>query len=113
MNSSSQLPSLPELGGGPVGIAFGSAGGETEMYLGQSSFDGTTGVNVFAAGSCGNLECATLQQFWTGEEVPEERDRSKVWAGSRWIIRRARARGLGERRRVRHRPADDGVIRHL
>ena len=71
-----QLPLLPELGGGPVAIPFGSAGTETEMYLGQTSFDGTPGVNVFAAGSCGNLECATLQQFWTGADV--RRARSKV-----------------------------------
>jgi hypothetical protein len=64
----SQLPLLPELGAQPSGLAFGSAGSETEMYLGQSS--GTTGVNVFGAGSCGKLECATFQQFWTGAGAP-------------------------------------------
>jgi hypothetical protein len=67
-----QLPlAVPELGSGPDGVAFGSAGSEPEMYLAQNPFNAATGVHVFAAGSCGSLECATFQQFWTGAEVPE------------------------------------------
>jgi hypothetical protein len=54
-----------------AGIAFGSAAVEMEMYLGQSPLEGITGVNVFAAGGCGNLECATFQKLWTGAQVPE------------------------------------------
>jgi hypothetical protein len=68
----SQLPlAVPELGSGPDGVAFGSAGSEPEMYLAQSPFTAATGVHVFAAGSCGTLACATFQHFWTGAEVPE------------------------------------------
>jgi hypothetical protein len=67
-----QLPlAVPELGSGPSGVAFGSAGSEPEMYLAQTTFTAATGVHVFAAGSCGSLECATFQQFWTGAKVPE------------------------------------------
>jgi hypothetical protein len=67
----SQLPlAVPELGSGPSGIAFGSAGSEPEMYLAQTPFTAATGVHVFAAGSCGTLECATFQQFWTGAAAP-------------------------------------------
>jgi hypothetical protein len=67
-----QLPlAVPKLGSGPSGVAFGSAGSEPEMYLAQAPFTATTGVHVFAAGSCGNLECATFQTFWTGAEVSE------------------------------------------
>ncbi|HEY8304916.1 MAG TPA: hypothetical protein VIG42_10070, partial [Solirubrobacteraceae bacterium] len=66
----SQLPLTPELDSGPTGVAFGPLGTETEMYLGQSSFNGTTGVSVFAAGSCASLACATFQKFWTGEKAP-------------------------------------------
>jgi predicted secreted protein len=66
----SQLPPQPQLDSGPDGVAFGSARSETEMYLAQSAFGGATGVNVFAAGSCGSLECATFQQLWTGAAAP-------------------------------------------
>lgn len=71
----SQLP--PQSGPGQTrdaGIAFGSAAGEVEMYLGQRlfpPFGDTTGVNVFTVGSCGNLECATLQkELWRGAGAP-------------------------------------------
>ena len=68
----SQLPPQPEPGQDRShGIAFGSAAGELEMYLGQSPFSGRTGVDVFAAGLCENLECATSQTLWEGKEVPE------------------------------------------
>jgi hypothetical protein len=67
----SQLPPQAEPGQGRwAGVAFGAAAGETEMYLGQQPFAAATGVNVLAAGSCGTLECATFQQFWTGAGAP-------------------------------------------
>jgi hypothetical protein len=62
---SSQLAQPEEL---DKGIAFGSASGEEEMYLGQES--GPASVAVFGAGLCGSLECATLQHRWTGEHTP-------------------------------------------
>jgi hypothetical protein len=66
-----QLPLQPEARQDrTAGIAFGSAPGEMEVYLGQSSEEGTTGVNVFAAGLCANLECATFQTLWTGAAAP-------------------------------------------
>jgi len=66
-----QLPlAVPELGSEPSGVAFGSAGSEPEMYLAQTPFAAATGVHVFAAGSCGSLECATFQHFWTGAAAP-------------------------------------------
>jgi hypothetical protein len=71
----SQLPSQsePKVQNRAEGIAFGSAGAELEMYLGQGQYASTPGVNVFAVGlGCGNLECETFQQFWTGAGVPEE-----------------------------------------
>ncbi len=52
------------------GIALGTGAGETEMYIGQEDFPGPSGVNAFAAGVCGNLECASLQRFWTGAGAP-------------------------------------------
>jgi hypothetical protein len=69
----SQLAPQPEPGvqNRAQGIAFGSAAGEPEMYLGQGAFQSTGGVNVFASGGCGNLECASFQKFWTGAKVPE------------------------------------------
>jgi hypothetical protein len=71
----SQLPPQPEPGQTrDAGIAFGSAAGEMEMYLGQRLFPplgDIAGVNVFAAGSCGKLECATLQkELWRGAAAP-------------------------------------------
>jgi predicted secreted protein len=71
----SQLPPQPEPGvqNRGEGIAFGSAAGEPEMYLGQGGkFHSTQGVNVFAPGGCGNLECAAFQTLWEGKEMPEE-----------------------------------------
>jgi hypothetical protein len=67
----SQLPLQPEPGQRrDLGIAFGTGAGETEMYIGQADFPGPPGVNVFAAGVCGDLECASLQKFWTGAGAP-------------------------------------------
>jgi hypothetical protein len=58
-----------------AGIAFRTVAGETEMYIGQlranpAGGPGPTGLNVFDAGSCGTLECASLQTLWTGAEAP-------------------------------------------
>ena len=51
------------------GIAFGTATGETEMYLGKGN---SGGVAVFGLGLCGAgvLECASLQERWTGADAP-------------------------------------------
>jgi len=54
-----------------AGVAFGTASGESEMYIGQSPVEGEGGVNVFGVG-CGALDCASLQTLWTGAGVPEE-----------------------------------------
>jgi hypothetical protein len=62
-----QLPPHPVVI--PRGVAFGTAGSESEMYISQGPL--ASGVNVFATGSCGNLGCATFQTFWTGAEVSE------------------------------------------
>jgi len=80
-----QLPPQPEpaVQNRAEGTAFGSAGGEPEMYLGQGSFNSTPGVNVFAAGPCGDLECATFQTLWTGAEVPEE---TRPFAGVSGVV---------------------------
>ncbi|MGA8363289.1 MAG: hypothetical protein WB709_02080 [Solirubrobacteraceae bacterium] len=65
----SQLPLQPELSNRRyAGIAFGEAAGEAEMYLGQH--ESPPGVDVFSAGLCGNLECASPQKFWTGAGAP-------------------------------------------
>jgi hypothetical protein len=79
----SQLPPQPEERGQDRshGIAFGSAAGELEMYLGQSPFSGKTGVGVFAAGLCENLECATSQTLWEGKGVPEVPGESGPFVG--------------------------------
>ena len=67
----SQLPIQPE----PSlhrnrGIAFGTAAGETEMYLGQEEHGiGVFGVSL-SCGSLTSLECTSLQKEWTGETVP-------------------------------------------
>jgi hypothetical protein len=67
----SQLPVQPEPGQRRNrGIAFGTGAGETELYIGQEDFPGPPGVNVFAAGVCGDLECASLQKLWTGAGAP-------------------------------------------
>jgi hypothetical protein len=70
----SQLPLQPEPNQQrSAGLAFGSAAGEAQMYLGQSLLppSGTvTGVNVFATETCGTLECSTLKSFWTGVGAP-------------------------------------------
>ncbi|HTC71808.1 MAG TPA: hypothetical protein VK655_02895, partial [Solirubrobacteraceae bacterium] len=67
----SQLPAQPE----PhqrrdFGIGFAAAGTEQQMYIGQEDFPGPTGVNSFAIGGCGTLECASLQGLWTGAQAP-------------------------------------------
>ena len=49
------------------GIAFGTATGETEMYLGKEN---SSTVAVFGVGLCA-LECANLQERWTGSDTPE------------------------------------------
>jgi hypothetical protein len=50
------------------GIAFGTATGETEMYIGaqESSSPKNGVVAVFSLGQCGNFECAVLQKELTG-----------------------------------------------
>ncbi|MGA8364246.1 MAG: hypothetical protein WB709_06970 [Solirubrobacteraceae bacterium] len=65
----SQLPPQPEAKASRYGgIAFGSAAGETEMYIGQRG--GPTGVDVFSTGLCDNLECSNSQTVWTGAGAP-------------------------------------------
>jgi len=66
-----QLPPQPEPQLNRAhGIALGAAGAEPDMYIGQGGFGSAPGVNVFATGGCGNLECASLQTLWTGEGAP-------------------------------------------
>jgi hypothetical protein len=68
----SQLPPQPEPQLNRAhGIALGAAGAGSEIDIGQGAFGTTPGVNVFATGGCGNLECASLQALWTGAEAPE------------------------------------------
>jgi hypothetical protein len=51
------------------GIAFGTEAGETEMYIGKQR--NPVGVDVFDVGRCDGLECASLQEKWTGMEAPK------------------------------------------
>jgi WD40-like Beta Propeller Repeat len=62
----SQLPQLPALTTSEKGIALGTASGETELYLGEQSGD----IAAVGVGSCGALECALLQQTWSGSDTP-------------------------------------------
>lgn len=66
----SQLPAQPEPQLNRAhGIALGAAGPGSEVYIGQGGFGDSPGVNVFATGGCGNLECASFQELWTGTEA--------------------------------------------
>ena len=51
------------------GIAFGTSVSGTEMYLGNA---GSGSVAAFGAGICGKLECASLQETWTGTDTPSK-----------------------------------------
>ncbi|MCL2769630.1 MAG: hypothetical protein FWD42_05910 [Solirubrobacterales bacterium] len=57
------MPQLSSLNGAGSGVSFDSATGETELYLAVGD---PAKVDVFGVGLCGTLECASLQQEWTG-----------------------------------------------
>jgi hypothetical protein len=69
-----QLPQSAGLAETSRGVALGGPGGEAEMFVGARRESGPNKgkvAAVFGIGPCGDLECASLREEWTGADTPD------------------------------------------